>query len=50
MKVIEKEVQREMEKEAQTGIPTGIPSEGGKKENLRAEKKATQQVCGKPTL
>ena len=47
----EKEVQRGMvtEKVVQTVDPGGIPSEGGKKANLRAEKKTTQQVSGKPT-
>ena len=38
-----------MEKVVQTVDPGGTPSEGGRKENLRAEKKTTQQVSGKPT-
>ena len=42
------EPQRVVEKEVQTVEQGGIPSEGGKKENLRAEKKTTQQVYGKP--
>ena len=47
----EKEVQRGMvtEKVVQTVDPGGTPSEEGKKEDLRAEMKTTQQVSGKPT-
>ena len=47
-RVMENEVHRVMEKEVQTVEQGGIPSERGKKENLRAEKKTTQQVYGKP--
>ena len=47
-RVTEKEVQMVTEKEVQTVEQGGIPSEGGKKENLRDEKKTTQQVYGKP--
>ena len=43
------ELKRVMEKVVQTVDPGGIPSEGGKKANLRAEMKTTQQVSGKPT-
>ena len=38
-----------MEKVVQTVDPGGTPSEEGKKEDLRAEMKTTQQVSGKPT-
>ena len=48
-RVMEKEVQGVMEKVVQTVDPGRTPSEGGKKANLRAEMKTTQQVSGKPT-